>query len=336
MLKFSEFPVRIIDVSQFNDNAETDYKPTFEKLIAEGFRGVGIRVGYGIVEDRMFRWYWEKAKGKMDRAPYFYFDFYSHKGTGMRIEDWAIEQAAFCANLLRADPGEMKLKIDCEPSIFDKITLVNASEYARGVKAFIMEYFRLTGVWIEIYCSPGLLWVFGDWFKDLDLWLAWYNRLITWKDILNKVASYKWRGQVRIWQYASDGDINNDGIADGLQLGLESKFLDLNVFLGTEEDYSVYCGGTQVVEHPASEDPEDETQAIPAGNTREIAVKKVASVVNMRAAPMAGPSVPIFKALPVGTTVECLERIQRPGEIWWRIGQGQYCAELYNGMTFLK
>lgn len=332
--KFSDFPIKLADVSHYNDRQETDYKPTFEKLKAAGFRGVGIRTGYGIVADRMFEWYWQKAKGVVDRAAYFYFDFYSHKGK-MSIEEWAVEQAVFLYGQIKHDPGELPPKIDCEASSIAKITVLNASEYARGVKAFILEFYRLSGVWLEIYCSPGLLWVFGDWFKDRDLWLAWYNKSITWADILKKVASFGWRGTVRLWQYASDGDINGDGVGDGLALGMEEKFLDLNVFLGTEEEYSVYCGGTPAVVVAPSEDPVVVVPNVPAGETREVEVKRVIATVNMRSAPLAGVTNTIYRALPAGTVVECLEKITRPGEVWWRIGQGQYCAELYNGNKFL-
>lgn len=60
-MKFSDFPVRLIDVSQFNDDPETDYKPDLAKIAAEGFIGAGIRVGYGIVEDRLFTHFWAEA-----------------------------------------------------------------------------------------------------------------------------------------------------------------------------------------------------------------------------------------------------------------------------------
>jgi len=240
---FSDFPIRLVDVSQYQDRYDTPYKPNFDKLIAEGFKGAGIRVGLGIVEDRMFKSYWQSGKGKIARMPYWYFDYYSHRGKGMTIESWATVQAGECWDSLKADPGELPLHIDCEPCSYGgAITILNSSEYARGVKAFMVEYKRLSGRNVSMYFSPGFMWVFGDWFKDSDLWLAWYNKTVTYQKILDKLIYWKWRGRVKLWQYASDGDINNDGIADGMKLGMESAALDLNVFLGTVDEWKSWLG----------------------------------------------------------------------------------------------
>lgn len=339
---FTDFPIRLVDVSQFNDNHETDYKPNFDKLIAIGFMGAGIRVGYGVVEDWAFRSYWTFAKGKIQRLPYWYFDFYSHKGTGMSIEAWAIIQANECWDLLKDDPGELPLHIDCEASSFAKITYANGGEYARGVKAFMVEYQRLSGGKVSMYFSPGLFWVFGDWFKDADLWIAWYNKSIKFQDILNKLSLNKWRGKVRLWQYASDGDINNDGIADGLTVGMESKFLDLNVFLGTLQEWSAWAGTTPAVVTPPGE---DEVVPIPQPNPNEhtkiVWLMKVNSVdgLNIRNKPKNYYGSYVYADngwIANGKQVEVIETVVIGADSWARIGQNQYCAIRYNGTEFLK
>jgi hypothetical protein len=47
-----------------------------------------------------------------------------------------------------------------------------------------------------------------------------------------------------MWQYTSDGDINDDGSPDGRKLGFETTALDLNAWLGSVQEWSAYCGGT--------------------------------------------------------------------------------------------
>ena len=51
-----------------------------------------------------------------------------------------------------------------------------------------------------------------------------------------------------MWQYASDGDVNDDGVADGISMGMEYKALDLNAWLGTSNDYAVFTGKEAQVE----------------------------------------------------------------------------------------
>ena len=340
---FSDFPIRLVDVSQYNDKYETEYKPDFSKLAAIGFMGAGIRVGLGIVEDRMFKWYWEKGKGVIHRMPYWYFDYYSHRGKGMTIESWAIIQADKCWDLLKNDPGELPLHIDCEPSTYGgAITWLNAGEYAKGVKAFMVEYKKLSGRDVSMYFSPGFMWVFGDWFKDADLWLAWYNKTVTAQMILDKLALSKWRGQVRLWQYASDGDINNDGIGDGLTLGMETRALDLNVFLGTLQEWSAWAGTTPP---PVTPPVEDEVipipQPQPSDRTKLVWLMNVVARdgLNIRNKPKnyAGSYVYADNGwLANGKQVEVIESVVIGADSWARIGQNQYCAIKYQGTEYLK
>jgi len=67
--------------------------------------------------------------------------------------------------------------------------------------------------------------------------VAWYNKSQTIESVKNAVAARNWLGKTLIWQYASDGDINNDGRGDGIALGMTYRTLDLNGWLGTEDEY---------------------------------------------------------------------------------------------------
>jgi GH25 family lysozyme M1 (1,4-beta-N-acetylmuramidase) len=166
------FPVRLFDISHHQDDYDTVYKPVFNRMIEAGFMGVIIRVGWGLVIDRMFRYYWSQAKGRLERAPYWYLDYYSHKGK-MPAYDWGVEQAEQCWNALKGDPGEMPLVLDCEEfSGAWRITYLNRSDYRQVMKGFIDRWHQLTGSRPMIYNSPGFFWVFEEWVKELDLWVA--------------------------------------------------------------------------------------------------------------------------------------------------------------------
>jgi len=185
-----------------------------------------------------------------------------------------------------------------------------------------------------MYFSPGFMWVFGDWFKDAEVWLAWYNKSITYQNILDKMAASKWRGKVRLWQYASDGDINNDGIADGLKLGMEAAALDLNVFLGTMQEWSAWAGSTPPPVTPPTEDP-PVIPPVVVGKTKVIELKTVVSASGLNIRSQANTTSSILGWIANGKEIEILETIVSGANIWARVGQGQYCAVKYNGITYL-
>lgn len=254
MTSFKSFPVRLFDISHHQDDYDTVYKPVFNRMIEAGFMGVMIRVGWGLVTDRMFRYFWSQAKGRLERAPYWYLDYYSHKGTGLSAYDWGVEQAEQCWNALKGDPGEMPLVLDCEEfSGAWRITYLNRGDYRQVMKGFIDRWHQLTGSRPMIYNSPGFFWVFEEWVRELDLWVAWYNRSVTKERVIEYAREKGWKGRVLFWQYTSDGDVNDDGVPDGRRMGFETDALDLNVFLGTVEEYSRYVGTSGVVTPPEPE-----------------------------------------------------------------------------------
>jgi hypothetical protein len=56
-----------------------------------------------------------------------------------------------------------------------------------------------------------------------------------------------WDGEVLIWQYASDGDLDDNGTADGKTWGMQYAFLDLNGWVASEERYSELFEGADVI-----------------------------------------------------------------------------------------
>ena len=66
-----------------------------------------------------------------------------------------------------------------------------------------------------------------------------------WKYI--RIMLYGWKGKVLIWQYTSDGDIDDNGTPDGITVfGTQLKEMDLNGWLGTKEEWLLYTGGSIV------------------------------------------------------------------------------------------
>lgn len=334
MTSFKSFPVRLFDISHHQDDYDTVYKPAFKPMIEAGFMGVMIRVGWGLVIDRMFRYYWSQAKGRLERAPYWYLDYYSHKGK-MPAYDWGVEQAEQCWNVLKGDPGEMPLVLDCEEfSGAWRITYLNRSDYRQVMKGFIDRWHQLTGSRPMIYNSPGFFWVFEEWVKELDLWVAWYNRSVTKERVIEYAREKGWKGRILFWQYTSDGDVDDDGKPDGRRMGFETDALDLDVFLGTVEEYSRYVGTSGVVPQPPPTEDDEPTPPVvlPEGTLTVIA----ASGLNVRDVPIGQPGSQVIGWLAKGTRVKPLEVLQVGSDIWARVSEWKCAAVRHNGMWLLK
>ena len=238
-LKYSSFAIRGIDVSQFNGTIDwTKVNANFS----------GIRVGYGRIIDTKFQENWQKSKGKVKRIPYWYMDYYSNHTSGAAVNgmadaDWGKEQAETCWNALKNDPeGSVFLDIESgNPSYSPAISTVAVRAQAIA-KAFLERMDSLNSKQNGIYCSLGLLNWFSAWFKNRPLWVAWYNESQTQQSVLSAVSTTGWVGKCLIWQYASDGDMDDNGTGDGAAMGMQYATLDLNGWLGTSAQYTELFG----------------------------------------------------------------------------------------------
>ena len=334
MTSFVKFAVRLFDISHHQDDYDTPYKPIFRLIIEAGFLGVMIRVGWGLVIDRMFAYFWKLAKGALERMPYWYLDYYSHKGV-MSAEEWGAEQAEQCWDALKGDPGEMKLALDCEE--FGgawRINYLNRGDYQAVMRGFLKRWKELSGAYPVIYSSPGFMWVFEAWVLELDLWMALYNRNISKERAVEYAREKGWKGRILFWQYTSDGDVNDDGAADGRRMGFETDALDLNVWMGSVEEYSAYCGDSVVIPQlPPVEDDEPEAPVVIPEGTLTVTV---GSGLNIRDVPIGKPGSQVIGWMAKGTRVDPLEVLQVGSDIWARVDEWKCAAVKYNGVEFMK
>ncbi len=237
-IKYSSFAIRGIDVSAYNGNID------WSKVSANF---AAIRVGYGRSVDNKFVSNWQNAKSRVRRIPYWYMDYYSNHNAGSAVnglsdEEWGRTQAQNCWALLKDDPeGAVFLDIESGSSSYSPPIATVASRAQSIAKAFLQEMDVLNARTNGIYCSLGMLTWFSSWFKDRPLWVAWYNEAQTPATVLAAVKK-NWLGKCLIWQYASDGDIDDNGSADGVSMGMQYSFLDLNAWLGTSEEYNSFFG----------------------------------------------------------------------------------------------
>ena len=263
--------VKGFDVSKWNDNNETAYFPTFDKLIERGFKFVGIRTSVGVVKDEDFQRFWAQAKGKLIRVPYHYLDFYSYIMLKISPEEWGRRQARFVWKLLQGDPGEARklslrhnviLMLDVENSSIAAITDANKSIVGRIINAFLAEFDKLSGSQTGIYTNQGYLFVFGYSHRVRSLWFSWYNRSVTIERIRAVLAQWKWTGELTLLQYTSDGDIDDDGKSDAKAMGMEGSTLDLNVAIAVDEAETI----------PPSEDEPPSSEGGPVAVTQYVTV----------------------------------------------------------------
>lgn len=345
----SQFPVWGADGSKWSDRPDTAKFPDLSVVpqLGGAFMGWKATQGagqYGFV-DRTFREAWTRMRTFNEAFPekmiarmaYHFWDYSPAHYTGSP-ELFGAAQASYFWNVIKSDPGELPAVLDAESFAgWFYLNWLNQSKPMAIVGGYRKAFADLAGYEALLYTNPGTLPFFGDQFKSMDLWLAWYNERMTYADIDALLKRNHWRGKARFWQYASDGDMDGDGIGDGLKLGMEEKSLDLNVWLGTMAEFSAFCGKTPAPVPPVVEDPIPAPEPEPAVRTKVIELKTVnaRSGLNVRnKAGKAGST--IIGWLPNGKEVECLETVQQGADIWRRVGQGQWVADRFDGVQYLK
>jgi GH25 family lysozyme M1 (1,4-beta-N-acetylmuramidase) len=341
---YTDIQVQIVDVSQFQDNPGTAYKPDIDKLVLAGFLGIAVRVGYGRRIDSSFYDFWITSKGKLQRKPYWYGDYYSHKKfiqPNISDHDWGVEQGHNWFNAMKGDFGEVPGALDCEPSsIGGNINILNRYSYNVIMRAIAETYDSLTGGICEIYCSPGFIPNLYAWARTRTLWVAWYDRTKTKEQVIAECRRQGWLGPIKIWQYTSDGDINMDGVGDGIQLGMETADLDFNGYLDDLQSWSIYCGSAPSV--PVEpEEPEVTEPVLNKEKIVKLVTIKSLDGLNIRDIPKDYAGSTVIGWMEPNREIELLEKKVIGANIWYRIGQGtrtkaQWCAYTYNGITFLE
>ena len=342
----TQCPVWGADGSQWMDRIEEKGEtPHFPDLaimpdLGGSFMGWKATQGAGDYDfmDRTFLRAWaqmrsyNQQKGKfIARMPFHFWDYCANHYIGS-AELFGAAQARYFWSTIKADPGEIIGYLDAESYVsWGYITQYNNSKPMQIARGFVKEFAYQAGYLPGLYTNLGMLPFFGDFFRGLDLWLAWYNKAQTLASIKSYLVKYGWGGKLRFWQYASDGDLDQDGAGDGLRLGMEEKNLDLDVWMGTMEEFSLYAGKTPAIVPVIIEDGSSQA-SIP--ETRRLTVNNKTGL-NVRAKPAAGDT-QILIWLPDGSKVDTTEKLTIGSDIWRKRSQGGYVAELYNGFRYLK
>ena len=151
-MKYTDFAIRGIDVSQFNGLID------WSKVKADF---TVIRVGHGRVIDPKFKANWAGAKGKTFRLPYWYLDYYSHcdpttSAYGLYSDaEWGRIQAEKNWNALASSLDGMKL-IACANGgrLYTYTETAGGSQVIWWMMAWAKELLRrlyelLAGTWID-------------------------------------------------------------------------------------------------------------------------------------------------------------------------------------------
>lgn len=166
-----------------------------------------IKASEGTVEDQLFQYHWQQAKGRTIRSAYHYFRPYiDPKQSVIKLLDY-----------MKGDNGELPPALDVETTDGRSDTLLRA-------KSWMSWYEQFTGVRPIFYSSPGFLTrtdVQADkhlWLKGYKLWLAQYpydkmlpvsERSIKIRRIIDGVDPVKWPAApapfeaVTFWQWTA-------------------------------------------------------------------------------------------------------------------------------------
>lgn len=196
-------------------NPRTNGDVDFHKMKQAGSNYCFFRAQFGIREDVDYITYMSDSKGILARGAYYY------PITQYDIDD---QTARFCA-LLKSDKGEMKPVLDVEKY---KGTVHNASQLRNAC----LQIEAKLGVKPMIY-TGYYVWrddVKGNksWAKDYDLWIANYG-------VDKPSIPAPWTDWT-FWQ-------TSEGKGRGLEFGVESLDIDMDLYNGDEIAFAKYCDG---------------------------------------------------------------------------------------------
>lgn len=211
------------DISLYQDNDYTPQTPDFTRMWNYGASFIIIRAGQGTWEDPDFRINWMNARGILPRHSYWYYDNRYRPRQQARLY-WSLIE----------DDFEGMMWLDLEH--------MKAGDYKgwKGWFDFLDELINVIGVpadRIGIY-TGYYYWVENApktelslrWFGQFKLWLAWYTTKV------EEVQIPKPWKTMFLWQ---------DGTYPvGPLVGVESREIDHDFFMGTEEEFQKYFGGT--------------------------------------------------------------------------------------------
>ena len=309
---FKTFKIIGIDLSKYNDNPDTPRVVDPQKVVDTGIDFTAMRSTVGKWLDPKFKQFWAALRGFVLRIQYHYMDYYSHGGLGLTAEQWGEVQAQAVYDSTKDDNDGCPAFLDIEKASFaakieDVLPLVQSI-----AKAFLVKLDALNGKKNGLYLSLSYIKYFL-FAKDRPLWLALYNEYYTPAQAIALARSRGWTGPIYMWQYASDGDIDDDGVADGLKIGVESRTVDLNIWVESQDAFDNFGKKADIGQVPAE----------PPVVGQFMAKCTAAKSLTIRI-------MPDGDALVVGFLMHDEERrVYEVSDGWYRIGVGQWVWSRY-------
>lgn len=337
------YPIWGVDGSRWMDNSLTAAFPDPMKVVNLGGMIYGWKVtqgagAYGFV-DITFQRVWNACKlinaeqMRLARWPFHFWDYSTSHYTGSP-ELFGSAQADFFWKYLKPDPGELPAHLDMESfAPWGYINILNSYKPMQIGKGFCKRLDDLSGRETAIYTNLGLIKYMDDFFKVRPLTLANYTESLLMADCLVALAKLGWKGKLIQRQYASDGDVNEDGAPDGFALGMEAANVDLEVFNGGPPELSLVMGQAL----PAPTPPAPLPVVAPTFPQQEygFGVVNCPSGLNLRSSP-AVRSDNIIGWASDKTGVVIQNTIQNGADWWAVVGVKQYAAIRYQGTTYIK
>lgn len=224
MVNFQNNGIFGFDVSFYQRIPATSTHPAkeidFYRVKNYGARFVIIKAGQGNYKDPGFDYNWKAAKlAGIPRASYFFED-----------KDFSPQsQAEFYWNLIKDDPGEGFCAMDFETGSHSDLN--SAYVFLNRLQQLSMLPDNKIAIYTGYpFWNAALNNADRSWFRRFPLWQAWYS-----DDPADVLNPYPWN-ELLTWQ---------DGTPSiGLNVGVQSKEIDHNIFNGGEEKFKLYFGET--------------------------------------------------------------------------------------------
>lgn len=317
-----------VDISRHNAIFDID-------LLARNCDFVYLKCSQGVDWiDPEFKERYALLKGKTYRGVYHFLDYYTGHYTKGNELAWGAAQADYAYALIKDDFPELDFWLDVETNdimvkTWGAITtgaFGNISRVLKIAMGFKKRWLELTGKIIGIYTRNE----FGKFMYNFNngiLAIAWYPYAL--ENITKRISNFgtlnpdryvtpwsKWT----FWQCSMT--------CDGVSFGINGH-VDLDVFNGTEEEWSIFVGNNLPTSDPIeTEDPE---------SVGDIVGKKAISLQSVNIRKTLGTSGEYVMVAPKGAIFEILESgVDNMNNQWIRCGYKEWACINFNGMPLLE
>jgi GH25 family lysozyme M1 (1,4-beta-N-acetylmuramidase) len=280
----------------------------YTKMVANGAEFTILRAGQGSWIDNYFQKNYDASEGMLPRSTYWFFD-QRYKPS---------RQAELLAAVLKDNPLEGYIWADYERD-YEGASYAKWEDFhtfLREIERLIPDMVGRIGVYTRYYYFSEKV--------PSDKWYL-FEKYPFWEARYEAEAPFDKPFKCLLWQYSEKGD----GLAYGLDPYVK-KFIDLNYFRGTDEEWKIFTGNSIVIPPDPIDPP---VEPVDPGEYKGTVISPTG--INIRTSPEVLSDNKVG-AMWKGSVLVGSDLVKKENGNEWLLLKDAYVAVKYNGQTLLE